>query len=104
VTPYDRGYQDRATGHEQDAPLQAADRTQYLAGYREAGRGIYCTSFCNFGHYTDTGRPIGHECYVIPPKLLELEMMGEPWPEEDRRAWEKTRYFVNGRKRREVQS
>ncbi len=30
-----RGFQDRMTGHEKDAPLNA-DRSQYLAGYRKA--------------------------------------------------------------------
>lgn len=39
-------------------------------------REIYCTSFCNFGHYVDTGRPIGHECYVIPPAALRAERDG----------------------------
>ena len=33
---YARGYTDRETGHEADPPLQAADRRQYLAGYRTA--------------------------------------------------------------------
>lgn len=36
-------------------------------------RPIYCTSFCNFGHYLNTGRPIDHECYIIPPRLLRAE-------------------------------
>ena len=39
-------------------------------------RQIYCTTFCNFGHYVDTGRPIGHECRIIPPRLLRKEMSG----------------------------
>lgn len=34
---------------------------------------IYCTSFCNFGHVLATGRPIDHECYIIPSKLLIAE-------------------------------
>jgi hypothetical protein len=40
-------------------------------------RKTFCTSFCNFAHYQDTGRPIGHECYVIAPKALAEEMRGE---------------------------
>jgi hypothetical protein len=36
-------------------------------------RPFYVTTFCNFAHYLDTGRPIGHECYIIPPRLLEME-------------------------------
>jgi hypothetical protein len=34
---------------------------------------IYCTSFCNKGHLLD-GRPVDHECYVIPPEMLKAEM------------------------------
>jgi hypothetical protein len=34
---------------------------------------IFCTSFCNMGHDIQTGKPIGHECYIIPPRLLRLE-------------------------------
>lgn len=42
-----------------------------------APRQICCTSFCNFAHYVDTGRPIDHECYVIPPAALEAEINGD---------------------------
>jgi len=35
---------------------------------------IYCTSFCNKGHLLDDGRPVDHECYVIPPEMLRAEM------------------------------
>ena len=34
---------------------------------------FYVTTFCNFAHSTVSGRPIGHECYIIPPKLLVAE-------------------------------
>lgn len=40
-------------------------------------RAFYCTSFCNFGHYLDTGRPIGHECYVLPVAALTAERNGD---------------------------
>lgn len=36
-------------------------------------RKIWCTSFCNYGHDLSTGRPIRHECYIIPPRLLRAE-------------------------------
>ena len=36
-------------------------------------RQFYVTSFCNFAHATKSGRPIGHECYIIPPALLVAE-------------------------------
>jgi hypothetical protein len=38
---------------------------------------IYCTSFCNFGHRVLDGKPVGHECYVLPPAALKAEMHGE---------------------------
>jgi hypothetical protein len=38
---------------------------------------IYCTSYCNFGHNMKTGRPIGHECRVIPPAALRAERAGD---------------------------
>jgi hypothetical protein len=39
-------------------------------------RRIYCTSFCNFGHDLDSGRPVGHECYVLPVAALRAEHDG----------------------------
>jgi hypothetical protein len=38
---------------------------------------IYCTSFCNQGHDLQTGRPINHECIVLPPKALQAERDGD---------------------------
>jgi hypothetical protein len=38
---------------------------------------IYHTSFCNFGHDLDTGRPVKHECYILPPEALEAERNGD---------------------------
>ena len=35
---------------------------------------FYVTSFCNFPHNAKTGRPMAHECYIIPPKALAIEM------------------------------
>ena len=37
---------------------------------------FYVTTFCNFAHSTKTGRPIGHECYILDPKKLQLEREG----------------------------
>jgi hypothetical protein len=34
------------------------------------------TSYCNHPHDLSTGRPIGHECYVLPPKALVAERAG----------------------------
>jgi hypothetical protein len=38
---------------------------------------IYHTSYCNHGHRLSDGRPINHECYVLPPKALEAERAGD---------------------------
>jgi hypothetical protein len=46
--------------------------------------GIYVSSFCNFAHRLKDGKPIEHECYVIPPRLLELERSDHP---DARDAW-----------------
>jgi hypothetical protein len=41
----------------------------------------YVTSFCNFPHYVETGRPIGHECYIIPPRCIKAERDLSDWDE-----------------------
>jgi hypothetical protein len=38
---------------------------------------VYATTFCNRGHYMATGRPIGHECRIIPPAALRAEYDGD---------------------------
>lgn len=35
---------------------------------------FYVTTYCNFAHRLADGKPINHECYVLPPKALEFEM------------------------------
>lgn len=37
---------------------------------------VYCTSFCNHGHNMVTGKPVGHECYVLSPSALRVERLG----------------------------
>ncbi len=37
----------------------------------------YLTSFCNFYHEIETGKPVGHVCYVLPVKALEAERAGD---------------------------
>lgn len=39
--------------------------------------GIYCTTFCNFGHRLSDGKPVGHECYVLPTEALHAERNGD---------------------------
>jgi hypothetical protein len=38
---------------------------------------IYCTTFCNRAHNVKTGRPIDHECYILPPAALQAERAGD---------------------------
>ncbi|OHD23660.1 MAG: hypothetical protein A2Y38_23470 [Spirochaetes bacterium GWB1_59_5] len=35
---------------------------------------IYLTSYCNQGHEVATGKPVNHECHILPPAALLLEM------------------------------
>jgi hypothetical protein len=62
---------------------------------------FYVTTFCNFAHSLKTGRPIDHECYIIPPKLLKMEMEEDDF-EKVVAAWEEwgrsNRTLVKGRK------
>lgn len=37
----------------------------------------YVSTFCNFPHRLDTGRPVGHECYILPPAMLRAELAGD---------------------------
>jgi len=34
---------------------------------------IYCTSYCNQGHRMRDGKPINHECMLLPPAALRAE-------------------------------
>jgi hypothetical protein len=40
-------------------------------------RTIYATTFCNRGHVVETGRPVGHECYILDPVKLKRERDGD---------------------------
>jgi len=42
-----------------------------------AGPDIFCTSYCNHGHSMTTGRPVNHECIIIPPAALAAEREGD---------------------------
>ena len=38
---------------------------------------FYCTSFCNHPHRLSDGKPLGHECYVLPTEALYAEQRGD---------------------------
>ena len=49
---------------------------------------FYCTTFCNKAHRLSDGKPLEHECYIIPPRLLKLERAAECCTEgECAEAW-----------------
>ena len=59
-----------------DAPeYEVLEETGSASG--RAKRRIYATTYCNKGHYVDTGKPVGHECITIPPAALRAEMEGD---------------------------
>jgi hypothetical protein len=38
---------------------------------------VYCTTYCNRGHRLSDGKPVAHECCVLPPRALEAERAGD---------------------------
>jgi hypothetical protein len=38
---------------------------------------IYTTTYCNRGHRLSDGKPVAHECHVLPPKALAAERSGD---------------------------
>ncbi len=36
----------------------------------------YCTTFCNKLHRLVDGKPVDHECFVLPTEALKLEKEG----------------------------
>lgn len=38
---------------------------------------IYVSSHCNFAHRLGDGKPIEHECRIIPTRALTAEINGE---------------------------
>lgn len=37
----------------------------------------YVTTYCNRAHRKSDGRPIGHECRILPVEALKAEMDGD---------------------------
>lgn len=38
---------------------------------------FYVSTYCNFTHRVRDGKPVEHECRIIPPAALKAEMAGE---------------------------
>ncbi len=58
---------------------------------------FYVTTFCNFPHRLRDGKPIGHECYIIPPSLLRLECGTTDW-DRIHDAWQEWHQLGDKRK------
>ena len=64
-----------------------ADKIESLRDAYVAAEAAYTTArtahayvaaeYCNHGHYVATGKPVNHECRVIPPAALRAEMEGK---------------------------
>lgn len=39
---------------------------------------VWCSTFCNCGHWMRTGRPIKHHCRILPPSSMRAERDGDP--------------------------
>ncbi len=37
----------------------------------------YVTSYCNHPHRLRDGKPVGHECHILPPNALLAERSGD---------------------------
>ena len=38
---------------------------------------LYCSSYCNKAHRTTDGKPVQHECRILPIRALQAEMAGD---------------------------
>lgn len=38
---------------------------------------VFVTHYCGKGHYMTTGKPVDHECRIIPGKALRYERDGD---------------------------
>jgi len=56
----------------------------------------YITSYCNKPHRVVDGKPLKHECRVIPPTALRAEIRGEFGIAMDILAKDKPRYMRRG--------
>lgn len=40
---------------------------------------FYVSSYCKRLHCVGDGRPIHHECFVLPPAVIQAEQKGQIW-------------------------
>lgn len=64
----------QATGEPSEILENYGLETETVVGVVDPGhRDIYATTFCNMGHDAKTGRPVRHECYILPPAAIKAE-------------------------------
>lgn len=39
--------------------------------------GVYMSTYCNQGHRLSDGKPVNHECVILPPEALQAEREGD---------------------------
>ena len=55
---------------------------------------LYFTSFCNHNHRLSDGKPVNHECYVMPTEALHAEKNGDVKRAQDILAgWKKRKEY-----------
>ena len=42
-----------------------------------AAKKLFCTTYCNQLHRLSDGKPVGHECFILPTAALHAEKNGE---------------------------
>lgn len=47
-----------------------------VEAFRNLHDGVYCSTFCNFGHNIATGKPVDHECARLNVVKFALEREG----------------------------
>jgi hypothetical protein len=57
--------------------IQEDALTEYKNSVTVSPMKIYMTSYCNKGHDLETGKPVNHDCYVLPVDALKAEMDGD---------------------------
>lgn len=65
----------------------------------------YCSSFCNQAHRLSDGKPLDHECFVLPTEMLYAERDGDYIKASQiLTSWKKRRVHKGVRTRLEVTS
>jgi len=73
----DDGYGGDVRATSELAACEQVTREFWKLREEKPGEEIYCSSYCNFGHRVRDGKPVEHECRIIPPQALQAEMDGD---------------------------